>query len=210
MTDFPHIGRSDDAHLSDPWGTLLGRNSDLPQTSGEPLHPILPERSEGVPLESFGPVCRDYRFGHVLVEVFPELVTIAVPYDSEHDDFCDASMFVERYTHCADAFVIEDDEQDLQLRIYPNVENLVAGDRTTLPGIDPRFGLWDPPRVAVPVEATPLPLALPLPVPRRYRMPSQLVAATTWYEQYAQEVVLRTTVNVGTMFAQHALTYLAR
>jgi len=90
-------------------------------------------------------LCRSYRFGHVVVDVFPELVVIAVPYAASHDDFCDASMFVERYTHSASATFIEDDEHQLELHLYPNVENLVSGRPCQLPPVDPRIGHWDEP-----------------------------------------------------------------
>jgi hypothetical protein len=90
-------------------------------------------------------ICRSYRFGHVLVDVFPELVVIAAPYGASHDDFCDASLFVERYTHAADATFIEDDERALELHVYPNTENLISGRPCELPPVDPRLKDWDEP-----------------------------------------------------------------
>lgn len=79
-----------------------------------------------------------YAFGTVDVSVDAELVTIAEPYDSLHEDFVEASLFVERYTHASEATVIEDDTAQLTLWIYPNTESLV-GLVPTLPDPDPRL-----------------------------------------------------------------------
>ena len=89
--------------------------------------------------------CRSYRFGHVTASVFPELVTIEVPYGAEHESFIDASLFVERYTHAASAVVLEDDDLGIELHVYPNTEVLVSSGPPTLPPLDPRLGHWDEP-----------------------------------------------------------------
>jgi hypothetical protein len=131
--------------------------------------------------------CRSYRFGHVTVDVFPELITIAVPYGAEHESFVDASMFVERYTHGASATVVEDDDQRLELHVYPNTENLVSGNPCELPPLDPRIALWDEPsRRPVVVESR---------VPR----PPLMIALherVAYTEQYVQELATRTAIGL--------------
>ena len=92
-------------------------------------------------------ISRTYQFGTVTVDVFPELVTIAVPYDGGHGDFADASLFIERYTHAVSGTVVEDDDLRLELHVYPNTDQLISG-RAELPLIDPRMGEWDEPAVA--------------------------------------------------------------
>jgi hypothetical protein len=130
--------------------------------------------------------CRSYRFGHVSVDVFAELVTIAIPYGNpNHDDFVDASIFIERYTHGADALVLEDDELGLELRAYPNTENLISTERPCqLPPPDPRLGYWDEPRRRPEGGELVRPGESLSGFVRLYN-----VAA--WTEQYVQEVVLR-------------------
>lgn len=130
--------------------------------------------------------CRSYRFGHVEVDVFPELVTIAVPYGAEHESFVDASMFAERYTHGADATVLEDDDLFIELHVYPNTENLVGRQRPCpLPPPDPRLGHWDEPsRRPDSVELR----QAPLPRPSLMTRLTELAVVT---EQYAQETAAR-------------------
>jgi hypothetical protein len=126
--------------------------------------------------------CRSYRFGHVTVDVFAELITIAVPYGAEHESFVDASMFVERYTHGASATVVEDDDQLLELHVYPNTENLISGRPPTPPPVDPRLRLWD--------ESSRRPDSAEVrqvPVPRPPLL-SRFVDLAVVTEQYTQEV----------------------
>lgn len=129
-------------------------------------------------------VCRSYRFGHVMVDVFAELVAIVVPYcNPSHEDFVEASMFVERYTHGVDAMVLESDELSLELHIYPNTEILVGSRPHLVPSVDPRIGLYDPPRQrsrGVLVRE----------VDRRPAL-AKLYCAATWTEQYLQEIAVR-------------------
>jgi hypothetical protein len=146
-------------------------------------------------------LCRSYRFGHVSVDVFPELVVIAVPYAAGHDDFCDASLFVHRYTHGTDATVIDDDDHELELRMYANVENLIAGrGNHDVPGPDPRVCFWDEPR------RRPEGGELVYPPADQGSALMALHHMATWTEQYVQEIVARAGV-AGITLVQGLVTH---
>lgn len=144
-------------------------------------------------------ICRSYRFGHVEVDVFPELVTITVPYGAEHESFVDASMFIERYTHAAEATLFEDDELGVELHVYPNTENLLSRERPCpLPALDPRLGYWDEPRRRPEVVE---------PSPARALLKLRLYSLAANTEQYVQEMAARS--GVGLMIEALPKTVLA-
>ncbi len=191
-----NINRPGDGVVSDPSGTLLGGNGGRRPAAEDEV-------------ETLNPAPRSYRFGHVLVEVYPEIVVIEVPYRAEHDDYCDATMFAQRYTHGTDAFVTEDDEREIQLRIYPNVENLVSGPPFVLPPLDCRVGLWDAPRAIHPGPVVSLPNAQPVhheqpapPAMARLLGRPCLAKALATYEQYVEELAMRSVIRSAALLAQ--------
>ncbi len=137
-------------------------------------------------------ICRSYRFGHVMVDVFPELVTIAVPYGAEHDSFIDASIFVERYTHAVSATVVEDDEAGIELHMYPNTEQLVSGRSPKLPPVDPRLGEWDEPSRR-PTAAGVVQVSAPHPLIRAF---AYRLGSVDWF---VQDIGLRAGAAVATL-----------
>lgn len=145
--------------------------------------------------------CREYRIGTAQIQVWPEVVMIALPYGGLHEDFVEASMFVERYTHAADGTSWVDDTVELEFWLYPNIESLANG-RPALPPIDPRVGFCDQINVVYLPEGDGCAAEFSLtPVQHHAWNPFYSPAfahAAAQTEQFVQEMALRAGCGIGT------------